>query len=149
MGGNSEEDIRRAARDTVRNFRGIGPRETVADFAVAVAEHAIRSRAGNGGTGHTLSAVLARAGMSIFGFNTGVIGSTCGAGRVGVRANAAEPWTDCVSLEFMHGDDGRWFPLALSPARARILAIHLLRAAEAREADDPGRECIDSAVAEE
>ena len=39
--------------------------------------------------------------------------------------------------------DKGWFEMALSPARSRVLATHLIQAAERREAGDPGMTNID------
>lgn len=90
------------------------------------------------------AAILERAAMNIYQFNTSVVRSTSGEFRVMVGASWDDNWGDCVGLRVMfESDPGKWMNASFSPARARIIAKHLVDAAARLEADDPGMGCID------
>lgn len=91
-----------------------------------------------------LKPLLKRAVMTIEDFHTGVVRSTCGVGRVGISSSARpQEWGDCCCLQMMFEGNPYWHYLHLSPARARVLAQHLLQQADRLEARDPGMNIID------
>jgi hypothetical protein len=142
-------DITRHAQEALAGFRSLGAAETPAQFAQAVAEQAIGGfLAAMGaqitGTQADLPALASRARLSLSEVATRVVYTTDGQGRFAVRTSGTPPWGDCVALEVMREGETPWWALNLSPARARLLAHHLIEAAAQREASsDPGMACID------
>lgn len=147
----SEGEIERIAADAVSGFRPIGTDETTAEFAVAAAAAAIKAlvKATGGrviGVQDDVPALLDRASMDEVTLDGRVVFATDGSGRVGVLQSAGDDWGDCVGVQFMLEGSVGWYQLALSPARARILARHLVLAAEHREeSGNPGMNNIDHA----
>jgi len=80
-------------------------------------------------------ALIDRAGMTGPEFNTCVVRATDGINpRVHVTGGAFDPkWGDCVAIGFMHEGENVWRYSHFSPARARIIAAHLLRVAGMKE----------------
>lgn len=89
--------------------------------------------------GETQAELIERAGMDGYGFNTCVVRSIDHVGRVGVTGVAYDvKWGDCIGLSFCREGSHEWSVMHLSPARARILAMHLLRIAAMKERQEPG-----------
>ena len=92
----------------------------------------------------TRAELLARAGLDYYLGNTGIILSTDGNFRVGVKSAIDNRYGDCVSIEVMfENEPGLWHCSHFSPARARLIANALNARADYLEANDPGMRCID------
>ncbi len=81
----------------------------------------------------TLKGLLKRAAMSIFSYNTGVVHPMDGNFRIGVGTALDHTYGDCVAVSVhqeRNNPDRLWQFTHLSPARARVLALHLLRFAD-------------------
>lgn len=96
--------------------------------------------------GETQGELIKRAGMDGYAFNSGVVRATDGGPRITVNGPMDARWGDCIGLGFMR-EGGEWTYSNLSPARARIVAMHLLRLAAMKERQN-GIERIDDIVAE-
>lgn len=87
-----------------------------------------------------LTELLARAGMDEYQYNTGVVRNTNSAEldfRIGVSPGVDAKWRDCITITVNNPKtltDHTWTGAHFSPARARLIASHLLRVAEAIEA---------------
>ena len=98
-----------------------------------------------------LRPLLTRAAMDKFSFASGVVRSTDNEKthkdrRICISKPYDVTWGDCVALTEYLGNS-MWKEIALlSPARARILAEHLITAAERLEHDDPSSKYIDEAA---
>ena len=80
--------------------------------------------------------LLKRAAMTIFQWNTLVVRSSDGTGdkrAVMVGSPFDKDWGDCIALSIPLGNAVWQEVVILSPARARILAQHLIDCAERRE----------------
>jgi hypothetical protein len=94
--------------------------------------------------GESLTKLTARAGMGQFQFNTGVIIGTDNQLRIVINPAVETIYGDCVAVGFNNNKNHFWHYTHLSPARARLLAHHLLRhAARLEESSDPGMNQID------
>lgn len=83
--------------------------------------------------------LLSRSGMDRFKFNTRVIQSTDGKFRVQVSNAIENAWGDCIGIGVMMEDSPPyWYFAHFSPARARLIAYHLLEHAKLLERSDPG-----------
>lgn len=92
----------------------------------------------------TQKQLIERAGMTGPEFNTSVVRATDAGPRISVSGAMLDPkWGDCVVVGFMNENESFWRYSHLSPARARILAAHLLRIAEMKEQRSGGRIRID------
>lgn len=89
--------------------------------------------------GENREALIRRAGMDGYGFNTGVVRATDSGPRIAVNGPLDNAWGDCVAVGFMPEGQNLWTYSHLSPARARILAMHLLRVAAMKERSHMGR----------
>jgi hypothetical protein len=90
-------------------------------------------------------ALLARAKMNIFQWNTRVVRSTDDSFRVQVGGAYENHWGDCVSIGVRHPKDppGEWRVAHFSPARARLIAEHLTMMADHLEKEEPTSMDID------
>lgn len=90
-----------------------------------------------------INALLKRGAMDKFDWNNRIIEGTDGRHKVFIGAAYDHVWGDCLSLS-IHLDhmDGLFYPFHLSPARARLLAEHLLFYAAHLEKEN-GKACID------
>jgi len=89
-------------------------------------------------------ALIERAGMTGPDFNTCVVRATDNGPRIHVTGAAMVPeWGDCIAVGFMPENQSFWTYSHFSPARARILAMHLLRIADMKEQRAGGRMKID------
>lgn len=89
--------------------------------------------------GETQDELVERAGMDGYGFNTGVVYATDDGPRIGVNGPMDNKWGDCVAIGFMPESGNVWHYSHFSPARARIIAMHLLRIAAMKEKEQPAR----------
>lgn len=87
--------------------------------------------------GETQAELIERAGMDCYGFNTGVVRATDGGPRIAVNGHMNNRWGDCIAIGFMFEGKPEWHYSHLSPARARVLASHLLRLAAMKEKGQP------------
>lgn len=88
-----------------------------------------------------LADLLKRAGMDQYDFNTGVVRNTDtqnGDRRIHVISHFDPAFADCVGIGWYGGENvmgqGIWHITHFSPARARLIAAHLLRHADQIEA---------------
>lgn len=95
--------------------------------------------------GEPIGKLIERAGMDIYQNNTGVVRSTDDSFAVMVTTAFEPSHGDCVSIgiKWPDSDPGVWKVAHFSPARARLIADHLLRHAKRLEASDPGMSKID------
>lgn len=80
-----------------------------------------------------LKSLLKRAAMTIYSYNTGVVHPMDGNFRIAVSSAFDHTYGDCVAVSIHHEKNNPerfWQYTHLSPARARILALHLLRHAD-------------------
>jgi len=87
----------------------------------------------------SFAALLKRASMSIFSFNTGVVRPMDEGFRIGVSSAHNPVYGDCVGVSIhqeRNNPQHLWQITHISPARARILAQHLLRVADYVERQD-------------
>ena len=91
------------------------------------------------------NALLARAKMSVFQWNTGVVRPTGPGFRIQVARSFDPNYNDCVGISVRFDSDapGIWYYTSFSPARARILAEQLLLMAEHIEKNEPSSMNID------
>lgn len=94
--------------------------------------------------GEPFKKLLKRASMDIYAFNTGVVRGTDQKASLIVDSGVDGHYGDCVGVGMRVGDSPFWTYTHVSPARARLLAMHLLRHADRLEKSDPGMECIDT-----
>ena len=85
--------------------------------------------------GETLEALIARADMTMAEYFGGEVAGTDGAGTFSVGHHHDNSWGDCVAVSVNREGERPWVVNHLSPARARIMASHLLRLAEKIEHD--------------
>lgn len=90
-----------------------------------------------------LNVLLAQAGMDQDAFATKVVRGTDGRGRFAVDGARDLLWGDCAAVGFMVEGQSSWHYSHLSSARARILAYHLIMAAQRLEATSSEVRCID------
>lgn len=84
--------------------------------------------------GESREALIERAGMTGLDFNTCVVKATDDGPRIHVTGAALDQkWGDCIAIGFMPEDGNLWRYSHVSPARARIIAMHLLRVAAMKE----------------
>lgn len=93
-----------------------------------------------------LKKILKRCKMDKFEYNTGVVRGTAtneGDRRIAVGSHFGNMnWGDCVSIRwFTNG--GQWNVMHVSPARARLIAQHLLDQADRIEDEFPDSMNID------
>lgn len=90
-------------------------------------------------------ALLERAAMNEYNLNTGVIRPTVqGEPRVMVSSSMDRDWGDTICLSTMsENEPGMWKPSHFSPARARLIALHLITRAEELERREPSSKTID------
>lgn len=91
-------------------------------------------------------ALLTRAKMNIFQWNTGIIRPTAPDGfRIQVGQSFNDGWEDCVGISIRYDNDppGTWRYAAFSPARARLIAERLLMMADHLEDVEPSSMDID------
>lgn len=90
--------------------------------------------------GETQDELIERAGMDGYGFNTCVVRATDSGPRVHATGAAIDPcWGDCIAVGFMPENSNVWHYSHFSPARARIIAMHLLRLAAMKEKQQPSK----------
>jgi hypothetical protein len=96
--------------------------------------------------GESFDALLKRAGMNEYTGTTGITRSTDSTYRIGVGRSLSSDWSDTVGVSFMDEQNPNqgWRYAHFSPARARVIAHHLIAAAERLEQSDPGMRCIDN-----
>jgi hypothetical protein len=86
--------------------------------------------------GKKLKELLARAGMSIFDYNTSIVLGTDHKGRVGTSVAFDHQWGDCVAITYNIEGGREWFVTHVSPAKARLLAMKLIERADYLEKRD-------------
>jgi hypothetical protein len=90
-------------------------------------------------------ALLARAKMNIFQWNTRVVRPTDDSFSVMIGGAYDNHWGDCVSIGVRNPKDppGEWRVSHFSPARARLIAEHLNQMAAYLEKEEPTSMDID------
>lgn len=88
--------------------------------------------------GEVRDELIERAGMDGPTFNTCVVRATDAGPRIHITGGAFDPkWGDCIAIGFMEEGQHMWRYAHFSPARARIIAMHLLRIAAMKERQQP------------
>ena len=91
--------------------------------------------------------LLDRAKMNVFEWNTSVVRPTTPEGFTLWVTQSFDPaWSDCIGIGVRWPTDprGEWRTANFSPARARLIAEHLLRMADLIEEREPSSKDIDT-----